>query len=241
MERPSQRNVAWLGLALSALSAGCASTPRPVSTAPATWQPISQSDALPALEGSTPGPVDETRHHVGQVLLHRFSGTYRNHPLTLREEVVAVDSSTFTVLYTLDEGATQEQLLVVRAQRSERIVKVERQVEGRPILGSQADYDALIEKTMFIPDVNHGEVAKKSQTCLVDQAEHDCEVAEYSVQVKNQAARMSVARSKSLGRDVSGEIVAVDGTVLYHAELLKAEQVDDRSYNQEVAVISLPE
>lgn len=240
MERRSQTSVACLGLVLSALSGGCAPSARPIETAQTTWQPLSPSEVLPTLEGSTPGPVDHTRHHVGEVLLHRFSGTFRNHPLTLREEVVAVDSSTFTVLYTLDEGATQQQLLVVRAQRSERIVKVERQLEGRIVLGSVADYDALVEKTMFVPDVNHGEVAKKTATCLVDEVEHDCEIAEYRVQVADQTAKMSVARSKSLGRDVSGEIIAVDGTVLYHAQLLQAQQVGDRSYDHEVAVISAP-
>jgi hypothetical protein len=241
MERRSQKSVACFGLVLSALSGGCAPSARPIESAQPTWQPLAPSEVLPTLQGSTPGPVDQTRHHVGEVLVHRFSGTYRNHPLTLRQEVVAVDSSTFTVLYTLDEGATEQQLLVVRAQRSERIVKVERQLEGRTIPGTEADYDALVEKTMFIPDVNHGEVAKKSETCLVDQMEHDCEIAEYRVQVADQTARMSVARSKSLGRDVSGEIIAVDGTVLYHAQLLQAEQVGDRDYNHEVALISSPE
>lgn len=220
---------------------GCSANVREVSHAPdAAPPPLPASQGIIALEGSTPGPVDAERHHVGDAALHRFSGTYRNHPLMLREEVVSASRDTFTVLYTLDEGATQEQLLVTRAQRSERILSVERRAGEDFVSGSLLDYEAMIKKTLFTPDINHGQIAKKSQTCLVDRAEHDCDIAEYRVQVADQEARMSVARSRALGRDVSGEIVAIDGTLLYHAELLeeKHSHAAAEPHNSEVAVIS---
>jgi hypothetical protein len=194
--------------------------------------------STPALEASTPGPVAMKAHHVGDTAVHRFSGTFSKHALILKEEVVAVSTDTFTVHYTLDEGATQSELLVTRGIRSERVVFVQRLDHGRKMPGSTRDYEALIEKTLFTPDQNSGALARSEQTCLVGQAEHDCEVAEYRVYVADQEARLSVMRSPKLGRDVSGEVIAVDGTMIYHAELVEVQEGKGVAHTDEVAIIS---
>ncbi len=192
----------------------------------------------PQLEASTPGPVIENPHHVGDEAIHRFSGTFSKQALILKEEVVAADNKTFTVHYTLDEGASMSELLVKRTNQSERIVSVQRINGSARVPATTADYEAMIQKTLFAPDQNHGQLASRKQTCLVGKKEHDCEIADYKVYVADQEARLSVARSQALDRDVSGEIVAVDGTLIYRAELLEIEHQEPLSHTDEVAVVS---
>jgi hypothetical protein len=95
---------------------------------------------------------------------------------------------------------------------------------GKEVLGSIADYEAMIDKTTFVPDTNEGKVAEKSETCLVGMNELSCDVASFEVNVANKAATLSVAHNEELRRDISGEIVAVDGTLLYRAELIEMQR-----------------
>ena len=229
-----------IGLALAGFGTfGCAS--RSVHTEAEVPLPRSVDRVAvtspPALEASTPGSVEAVDLRVGETTLHRFSGTFSKSALLLKEEVVAVDRDTFTVRYTLDEGASQSELLVTRARRSERIVSVIRVENDREISATVADYEKMIKKTLFVPDRNQGKIAHRSQTCLVGSTEHACEIAEYKVYVADKEARLSVARSPELDRDVSGEVVAVDGTMIYHAELLEVQGSPD-SHDEEVAIVT---
>lgn len=223
-------------MGLGAALWGCGAAPA-VSLQEPQWPSNSDRSSTLELEASTPGPVEQKPRRVGDMTVFRFTGTFNEHALTLTEEVVATNADTFTVRCLLDEGASATELLVTRAKRSERVVAVLRVESGQELEGSVADYEALLQKTLFTPDQNHGEVAKRSQTCLVGNSEHDCEIAEYRVYVAEKEARLSVARSPELGRDVSGEIVAIDGTLIYHAELIDMRQANDLAHNEEVAVI----
>lgn len=223
-------------MSLGAALLGCAAGPSLHLETP-QWPAANQQSTAPELEAATFGPVQQKTRQVGDRTVHRFTGTFNKHALTLTEEVVATNADTFTVRCLLDEGVSTTELLVTRGNRSERVIAVVRVESGQEIEGNVSDYEELLQKTLFTPDQNHGEVAKRSQTCLVGSSEHDCEIAEYRVYIADQEARLSVARSAELGRDVSGEIVGVDGTMIYHAELIDMKQADHISYDQEVAVI----
>lgn len=217
---------------VSILAFGClvallsACTPR-ASTPPevAELAPTPYKETLPALEGES-GPVakKESPRRVGDIWVHRFSGSYRAEHLLLREEVIAEKGGVLIVDFTLTEGDVESQLRVEMARGSERIISVARVVDNDVLPGSLADFEALLQKTSFVPDQNHGKVTEKSQTCLVGKDELNCELAEYKVLVGEKEATLTVARNEELRRDIAGEITAVDGTVLYHAELIEMQR-----------------
>lgn len=216
----SSLSAGCLLLFLSACTQGAARPPEALELALSPYE-----EKLPALEGES-GPLvkKESPRRVGDLWVHRFSGSYRAEGLILREEVIAEKGDLLLVDFTLTEGETNTQLRVQMAKGSERVIAVSRVVEGKVIPGSLADLDALLEKTAFVPDQNHGKVAAKSQTCLVGKDELNCELSEYKVLLGEKEATLTVAHNDELRRDISGEITAVDGTVLYHAELIEMQR-----------------
>lgn len=180
---------------------------------------------LPALEGES-GPIakKESPRRVGDLWVHRFSGTYRTEALLLKEEVIGREGDLLVVDYTLTEGESENRLRVRMAKRSERIITVARIIDGEEVPGTMSDFDALMEKTSFVPDRNHGKVAEKSQTCLVGKNELNCELSQFKVLLGDEEATLTVAHNDELRRDISGEITAVDGTILYHAELVEMQR-----------------
>lgn len=183
--------------------------------------PVVLEEAPPLLASTGELKVRETPRRVGDVFVHRFSGTYRGSALMLREEVLDLHDNVLTIDYVLEDGAESTHLRVQMAARSERILAVFRVRGDEEVPAELADYERMIEKTLFVPDQNHGLVASKSETCLVGKTELDCDITEYEVSLNDQEAKLSVVRSDDMGRDVSGEVRAVDGTILYHAELLE--------------------
>lgn len=160
--------------------------------------------------------------HVGDYFVHQFSGSFRQGPLTLIERVTAESDDTLTIDYTLEDGATEKTLRVTLDKESERpLGVVELTDEGETDAPIEA-YEAMLEKTVFSPDINEELVDESSGTCLVGPKELDCETKQYRVYVGDQEAKLTVTQSKALpGRDLGGEITAVDGSVIYRAELVE--------------------
>lgn len=180
---------------------------------------------VPELEGkSGPTMARQSPRRVGDIWVHRFSGSYRHSDLILREEVIAKKDDTLIVDFILSEDESETHLRAVLATPSERILSVTRMVDGKETAATIADFEKMLEKTTFVPDQNAGRIAGKSETCLVGKDELDCDLAEYKVYLGQQEATLKVARSEEMKRDISGEIVAVDGTVVYHAELIEMER-----------------
>lgn len=182
----------------------------------------SPTSEVAELEGSLPvhfASLAERRQ--GDVWVYRYAGSYRALPLVLQEEVKEKLSDRFVVAYTLSEGETKTELEVTFARRSGKVVAVARLTGAHRAEASRADYEKMIAKTTFVPDRNNGKLAQKSQTCLVGKSELNCEIAEFSVNVEGSPATLSVTRSAALHRDLAGQVTAVDGTVLYRAELLE--------------------
>ncbi len=204
------------------LSAGCAKHAAPAPRVAVLAETPDPDESLPALEGES-GPIakKESPRRVGDLWVHRFSGSYRANALILKEEVVAEEGDLLVVDFTLQEGDSETQIRVRMAKRSERIISVAKMVDGEEKAGEMSDFDALMTKTTFVPDQNHGKVAEKSETCLVGKDELNCELSEFKVLLGDQEATLTVAHNDELRRDISGEITAVDGTVLYHAELIE--------------------
>lgn len=215
------------------LSTACASSPARVIQTPADQETsgVAAAPTAPELEGES-GALSHSSRKVGDLWVHRFSGNYRGSPVLLREEVLSDAAGVLTVDYRLEEGDSVTELQVRMTKGSERIIAVTRVTDGVATPGTKGDFEALLQKTTFVPDQNNGRVAQKYQTCLVGDEELDCEVSQYKILVGQEEALLSVARNGLLARDIGGEITAVDGTVIYHAELIEMKEGEERTHGE---------
>jgi hypothetical protein len=183
---------------------------------------VEQPPAVSAGLGDDEAVPDPRR--VGDVVVHRFSGSYRKMPLVLTEQVVAKEGSNWVIDLSLEE-ASKTSRLRVRMDREGRVSAVSR-VEGakeRP--ASLDDYGALIEKTLLAADLNDGLLGSQRSTCLLGARELDCETKSYKVWLADKPATLRLTSSQDLpGQDVGGEITAQDGRLLYRSELVSFER-----------------
>jgi hypothetical protein len=79
-----------------------------------------------------------------------------------------------------------------------------------------------VGETSFAADSNDGKIDSTTDTCLIGTEEHSCESTRYRVKIGERAAKMTVTSSPEVASgDVSGEIVADDGTVVYRGEIVE--------------------
>ncbi|GEM_PF-1167452 len=163
--------------------------------------------------------------HVGDYFVQRFTGTFREQPLQLREEVLSRDPKVVVVAYTFDDGSNPITLNVYRNAKTDAVEKVLKIAGKAELPASTADFEALLGQTVFAADSNEGLVDAEKSTCLVGTEQVACEAKHYSVVVGEQMATMVVISSSELpGRDISGEIKAKDGNILYRSELIETGQ-----------------
>ena len=206
-------------LAVVFLAAGCASVSRTgAATAPVQGASTLRPTQVPA---SASAPV----RHVGDLFVHRFSGSFAGEPLTLTEEVAAREDAAWVVDFSLTQNEKVDRLRVRFDVQSGQAVSAAHFDGGHETPAKLADYDALLARTVYAADVNDGLVSANDQTCLVGADELDCETKTYKVWVGESAATLSVVHSNTFAdRDVSGEITTTDGKVVYRAELIEARQ-----------------
>lgn len=228
-----------LAVILAALVAvGCSARSAPDAAAP---RADGVDEAPVALAASTgPRRVHESPRRVGDVLVHRYSGSYRGQALVLVEEVVAATSEELVVDYRVVEGADPAHLRVHLTLASERVLSVERVVAGTAEPSTIGEYEALLALTALTPDSNRGLIARRMETCLLGDSEDTCQVSEFEVDVAGKPARLAVERSTRFSRDVAGEIVALDGTVLYRADLIEAKRGAVPANHETTASLSAP-
>ena len=174
-----------------------------------------------AARASESAPV----RHVGDLFVHRFSGSFASEPLTLTEEVAAREDSAWVVDFSLTQSEKVDRLRVRFDIVSGQAVSAARVDGAKEAPATLADYEALMARTVYAADVNDGLVSSNDQTCLVGSDELDCETKTYKVWVGDASATLAVVHSTSFtDRDVSGEITTDDGKLIYRAELIEAKQ-----------------
>ena len=165
----------------------------------------------------------ERPREVGDYFVHRFSGSYRQTPLTLTERVVAEEEDLLVVDYTLEEGEASFMLRARIDKASGNVVRVSQIEDDEEVEAPLSAYEDLLAKTVFAPDLNEELIDEQTQTCLVGPEELECETKNYRVLVGDDEAMLSVTQSRELpGRDISGEVTGVDGTIIYRAQLMEA-------------------
>ena len=80
----------------------------------------------------------------------------------------------------------------------------------------------MMASASVVPDTNEGLVANSTGTCTLGPAELDCETKSYKVWLGDREASLGVTQSAAVpGADLSGEITASDGSVIYRSELVE--------------------
>jgi hypothetical protein len=181
-------------------------------------QPEPETAIEPA-EASSASPLVERQ--VGDFTVHRFSGSFAKKPLILTEEVVARAGSLVVVDYTLEQGKQHEKLRVTHDATTDRVMRVREMHGKKEIPSSLAAYQAMLDKTMFVPDENVAQLGDEKGTCVVAGKAIDCERKSYRVKIGDQTATLSLSENDD-GQDIGGEISAADGKIIYKAELLQS-------------------
>jgi hypothetical protein len=134
---------------------------------------------------------------------------------------VALEHDCFVVDYTFEEGAETTELRA-RIARGEGAVLGVSRLDGDAETPVELDaLEQMMQKTLFLPDINEALLETKGETCLVGMRELTCELTAYRVVVGQETMTLTVADSKSVpGRDVAGEVVTLDGKVIYRTELI---------------------
>jgi hypothetical protein len=212
------RPLALAALAILVVSPGCGvfqqSEPKvaTVQAPPPAVKPVVVSPSAP-------------ERRVGDLFVHRFSGSFAADPLTLTEEVTAREDSAWVVDFSLTQNEKVERLRVRFDVRSGQAVSAAKLQGAHESSTTLSEYEALMARTTYAADVNDGLVSSNAQSCMVGSDALDCETKTYKVWVGDRAATLSVVHSSAFAdRDVSGEITTEDGKLVYRAELLEAKQ-----------------
>ena len=165
--------------------------------------------------------ADIVLRQPGDFVVYRFSGSYRDTPVMMRQQIVALTEK-YTLMDTEIEDGSKSYRLRMRMREDGEVVSVAK-LDGdvqRPF-GLDA-YEKLMNDLMLVADENKGVV--DSAEDLVDVAGMPLHVTltSYSVRVGTQDAVMKtmVAEDFAWG-DVGGEVVTNDGKVLYRAEIIE--------------------
>lgn len=187
--------------------------------------PASPTPAVVAAPAQVRASASAPTRHVGDLFVHRFSGSFASDPLTLTEEVAAREDAAWVVDFSLTQTEKVDRLRVRFDVQSGQAMSAAHFDAGKETPAKLADYEALLARTVYAADVNDGLVSANDQTCLVGADELDCETKTYKVWVGEAPATLSVVHSKTFAdRDVSGEITTQDGKLIYRAELVEAKQ-----------------
>lgn len=186
----------------------------------ATLHQAAPAPATIATRESEAAPAD--RRKVGDFYVHRFSGSYEKSPLTLTEEIVAQEGGLWVVDYTFEQPSGTTRLRVRLDPKTDSVRGVSKLDGTNELRVPLAAYEKLMDRTSFTADANDGLLGAEHGTCLLGPSELDCETKSYKVWVGDKPATLSVAHSDSVpDRDVSGDITATDGTLIYRSELVE--------------------
>ncbi len=202
---------------LSVFGLGCAPSAVAPAVTLATPEVVTTSNALPV------GGVerDLSLRKRGDYVVYRFSGSYRDNPVTMTQQVLWVRDGKSVLDLIIDDGRAQVRLRM-RLDEDNNVMSVAK-LEGsvqRPF-GVQA-YEQMMNEIMLSADENSGLVT--SDENIVDVAGVPLAVTEsqYRVRVGAHDAIMKTMSADGFAwGDVGGEIRTMDGKVLYKAEIIE--------------------
>jgi len=216
----SLKSLASLGLVhLSLVSLGCAELPSAAGPAQVSRASIARTSrsAAPVEKAEAKAP----ERKVGDFRVHMISGSFRKHPALLTERVTAHENGLWTIEYTVEDTTGSRGLRTLVDENGD-VKRVIRLIDGVEKAGTMKDYEALMASISVTPDANDGLTASTQGTCTVGPSELDCETKSYKIWLGDKEASMGITASAALpGQDLSGEITAADGSLVFRSELLE--------------------
>jgi len=171
--------------------------------------------------------VDESKMPMlqapGDFVVLRFSGSYRKAPVTLTQRVLSRDGTVALIEMTITENK-KSQTIRTRIDRPalgpEQVLDVVRLENGKEHAATIGTYDTFMQKTMPDVDMNEETLGTESVTMNMGGKEMAGKVTRYKIKMGGKDATMSIFHADGFQwGDVAGEIKAVDGKMIYKAEV----------------------
>jgi hypothetical protein len=182
-------------------------------------------------ETTAAAPTDKTpKRAPGDFIVHRFSGSFRDAPITLTQRVVARHGDILVIDMTLEEGSSKQTLRVRMddspSKRGE-VVSVARLENGREKPALIDLYDEMMARTVLAADQNEEVLGSEALTVDVGGAPLSAQQTSYRVRFGKLRATLKTVQSDGFAwGDLSGELTTASGDVVYRAELVDAGHSD---------------
>lgn len=223
---------------VSTLAIGCgraavtarASSPAPakIADAAAAIMPIEEnaSELAEAIGPAAEAKANAPSRIVGDFIVHRFSGSFRDAPLTLTQRIIAREGEVLVIDMTLDEGRSKQTLRVRMDDSPEKrgdVVRVSRMVDGIEKEASVELFEEMMAKTALAADQNEEVLGSEQLTVDVGGAPMAAQKTSFRVRLgKVEATLKTIQSDRFAWGDLGGEITTASGDVLYRAELIEA-------------------
>jgi len=183
-----------------------------------------REEAPAKVEVEAEAPAKSARREVGDYVVYRFSGSFQSAPVTLTERVVAREKNTLVLDLILEEGGSKRELRVRTSDAPESrgdVLSVARIEKGKLVPVEIAEYETLMAKTMVVADENEASLGSEDVTAKVGEDALPATRTSFRVKIGEKTATLhTVVSERFPWGDVSGEIAAEDGSVIYRAEVV---------------------
>lgn len=182
---------------------------------------------------------------VGDFIVHRFSGSFRDAPLTLTQRVMAREGDVLVIDMTLDEGGSRQTLRVRMDDSAEKrgeVLKVSRLEGGRELPAKAELFDEMMAKTALAADQNEEVLGSEELKVDVGGAQVTAQKTSFRVRLGKTQATLKTVQSEGFAwGDLGGEITTASGDVLYRAELVEAGNGEPREATKAPTVAKVDE
>jgi hypothetical protein len=212
---------------LSFLAMGCGVAAVPPRVTLAKTTPVKVAMSLPVEQA----PTVLSERAPGHYVTYKFSGSYRDNPVTLTQLVVDRTIDLLVVDVTIDDGEAHHRLRL-RVSEAGELISVAK-LEGNVQLpfGVLA-YEQLMNDIVLTADDNSGAIDSIETIREVAGETLAVTLTNYKVHVGlHEAVMQTVVAPGFVWGDVGGEIRSLDGVLMYKAEI-----VDLGADNDSVAV-----
>lgn len=219
----TMKRFALVAATLSTVAIGCGSP----TLVPRVTTASSKVEQKVHLELPDPDeyPAFTSARQVGDYVVYRFSGSYREAPVEVTHTVVDRDQETLIVDVSIEDRGNQERLRM-RVTEDGELLSVARW-EGKVLrpFGTIA-FENLMSQLTLAADENLGLIAEREGELDVAGESVAATVSRYRVRVGAHDAVLETAAAPGYRwGDIGGEIRAASGKVLYKAEIVESGKV----------------
>jgi hypothetical protein len=241
---PKRMNRILLPALVSVLAMGCGKAAvhtqalapeKPVPVAATPKEAVAKAEVEAKEEAAT-----DERREVGDYVVYRFSGSFQKAPVTLTERVVAREKDSLVIDFILEEGKSTSELRVRLSDAPEtrgEVLAVHRIEKGKLVAASVDEYEALMAKTMVVADENEEALGSEHVVASMGNDMLPAKRTSFRVKIGDKKATLTtVVSDKFPWGDLSGEIAAEDGSVIYRAEVVNVGHVVETKTGKEPQV-----